>query len=74
MTREAIVQAWKNPEVRATAAELPAHPAGPALVELDDAALQEIFGRGDVQAETSPFCVGFTVGVGIGVILSVLKC
>jgi len=74
VTREAVVQAWKNPEARAAATELPAHPAGPALVELGDETLQEIIGRGDVQAETTPFCVGFAVGLSIGVVLSVVKC
>ncbi|NUU59117.1 mersacidin family lantibiotic [Paenibacillus agri] len=49
------------------------NPAGSPLVELGDNELMRIHGGADVQPETTPVC-GFFVGVGIGVILSVVKC
>ncbi|WP_083780220.1 mersacidin/lichenicidin family type 2 lantibiotic [Kyrpidia tusciae] len=76
MTREEIIRAWKSPEQRAAVA-LAAHPSGAAMSELDEIALQEVIGRGDVQAESTPLCafgVGFLVGAGIGVLVSVAKC
>ncbi|GAA0407117.1 mersacidin family lantibiotic [Paenibacillus motobuensis] len=49
------------------------NPAGKALIELSNEELKRVHGGADVQPETTPLC-GFFVGVGIGVILSVVKC
>jgi len=49
MNRETIIRAWKDPTYRATLsaserAELPDHPAGQAVTELDDDALGDVAG------------------------------
>lgn len=49
------------------------HPAGEALVELSKDELTRVHGGADVQPETTPLC-GYLVGVGIGAILSIMKC
>ncbi|MDR7246980.1 mersacidin family lantibiotic [Priestia megaterium] len=33
------------------------HPAGTAMVEVSEEELTRVYGSGDVQPETSPFCV-----------------
>ena len=46
--------------------------AGPAFEELTEEQMQAIQGSGDVQAETTPVC--FTVGLGIGSLVSASVC
>ena len=47
--------------------------SGPSFEELTLSEMRSIQGSGDIQAETTPVC-GYTVGLGIGVVLSVCKC
>ena len=46
--------------------------AGPAFEELSTEEMAAIQGSGDVQAETTPVC--FTVGLGIGTLVSASVC
>lgn len=46
--------------------------AGPTFEELTGEEMQAIQGSGDVQAETTPVC--FTVGLGIGSLVSASVC
>ena len=46
---ETLVNAWRNPEFRATLndSELPPNPAGPRLVEMDEGDMSSVFGGHD---------------------------
>ncbi|MDA1567894.1 mersacidin family lantibiotic [Bacillus cereus] len=48
------------------------HPAGAKLVEVSKDELSRVYGGGDVQPETTPWC--YLGGVAIGVGLSMWKC
>ncbi|MDA2565381.1 mersacidin/lichenicidin family type 2 lantibiotic, partial [Bacillus cereus] len=47
-TKEELVEAWKNPQVREKLKDLPKHPSGKALNELSEEELAEIQGASDV--------------------------
>ncbi|MEI4463780.1 MULTISPECIES: mersacidin family lantibiotic [Exiguobacterium] len=66
MTNEQIIQSWKNLDETSVIA----NPAGEAVNELNFEEMSRINGGGDVQPETTPFCVGVIVGVTI----SLSKC
>ncbi len=73
MSKEQVIQAWKNPELREGATGLPAHPAGKSVKELSTEELEQVQGASDVQPETTPACaVAFTIGA--TVIFSVRNC
>ncbi|MDA2483632.1 mersacidin/lichenicidin family type 2 lantibiotic, partial [Bacillus cereus] len=62
-TKEELVEAWKDPQVREKLKDLPKHPSGKALNELSEEELAEIQGASDVQPETTPLCVGVIIGL-----------
>ncbi|OTY52016.1 type 2 lantibiotic [Bacillus thuringiensis serovar graciosensis] len=57
-TKEELVEAWENPQVREKLKDLPNHPSGKALNELSEEELAEIQGASDVQPETTPCRLG----------------
>jgi len=86
---EQIILAWKNPSYRATRGAAVDHPAGEALMGVDDDELARIYGAGDVQAETTPICaiaatvaassaacagVGVGIAVGATIVLTIKRC
>ncbi|MBD1372086.1 plantaricin C family lantibiotic [Hazenella sp. IB182357] len=53
MSKEKVVQSWKDPVYRAKSEELaPNHPAGEGLKELSDEKLANTSGAGDVDPNT----------------------
>ncbi|AKO91017.1 mersacidin family lantibiotic [Priestia filamentosa] len=46
--------------------------AGPSFEELTVKEMETIQGSGDVQAETTPVC--FTIGLGVGALVSAAGC
>jgi type 2 lantibiotic (TIGR03893 family) len=75
MSKEAMIQAWKNPEQRQP---LMNHPAGQAFGELSIEEMTKIQGAGDVQPETTPTlssapCAGWLTA-GISITISYAKC
>ncbi|RBP02481.1 lichenicidin A2 family type 2 lantibiotic [Rossellomorea aquimaris] len=75
MTKEMMIQAWKNPELRS---DLTNHPAGQAFSELSADEMRSIQGAGDVQPETTPslssgYCLGWAT-VGISITISYATC
>ncbi|OUB64771.1 lichenicidin prepeptide [Bacillus thuringiensis serovar zhaodongensis] len=62
-TKEELVEAWKDPQVREKLKDLPKHPSGKALNELSEEELAGIQGASDVQPETTPLCVGVIIGI-----------
>ncbi|EEL84406.1 hypothetical protein bcere0029_58930 [Bacillus cereus AH1272] len=46
--------------------------AGPSFEELEQEEMELVQGSGDVQAETTPVC--FTVGLGVGSLVSASVC
>jgi type 2 lantibiotic (TIGR03893 family) len=49
------------------------HPSGATLVEVSKEELERVYGGGDVQPETTTPCA-YTIGVTIGITLSMWKC
>ncbi|RBP02482.1 lichenicidin A2 family type 2 lantibiotic [Rossellomorea aquimaris] len=75
MSKEMMIQAWKNPEMRK---EFMNHPAGQAFSELSAEEMMNVQGAGDVQPETTPTlssapCAGWLT-VGISITVSYAKC
>lgn len=71
MTKEKMIQAWKNPELRTNAT---VHPSGISFGELTEEEMMSVQGAGDVTPETTPITLsstichaGFTVGVTVAV-------
>ncbi|MEB9365927.1 mersacidin/lichenicidin family type 2 lantibiotic [Bacillus cereus] len=60
-TKEELVAAWKDPQVREKSKDLPNHPSGKVLNELSEEELAEVQGASDVQVATTPMCVRLTV-------------
>ncbi|WJD83659.1 mersacidin family lantibiotic [Priestia megaterium] len=74
MTNNQLIEAWKNPELRANLDIQ--HPSGQAFAELSIDEMLNIQGAGDVQPETTPavvtssaVCIGVT-----GAIISIKYC
>ncbi|WJD83658.1 mersacidin family lantibiotic [Priestia megaterium] len=76
MTNNQLIEAWKNPELRANLDIQ--HPSGQAFAELSIDEMLNIQGAGDVQPETTPatstvtstaFCLVTTVPVGVTISL-----
>ena len=63
LTKEEIIAAWKDPEVRGKFENLPVHPSGKSFGELTEEELAEIQGAADVKPETTPLCVGIIIGL-----------
>ena len=63
ISKEDIIEAWKDPNVREKLANIPSHPSGKALTELNDEELASIQGASDVKPETTPLCVGIIIGL-----------
>ncbi|WP_338754926.1 mersacidin/lichenicidin family type 2 lantibiotic [Bacillus sp. FJAT-52991] len=63
VTREEIINAWKNQDVRQKFDEVLSHPSGKALAELSDEELASIQGASDVKPETTPLCLGVIIGL-----------
>lgn len=57
VTREEIIAAWKNPEVRKKFNSVPVHPSGKSFSQLTEEELAQFQGAGDVKPETSPVCL-----------------
>lgn len=75
MSKEMMIQAWKNPELRSNKMN---HPAGQSFGELAKEDMMKIQGAGDVQPETTPTlssapCAGWLT-VGITATISYAKC
>ncbi|MGH0526522.1 mersacidin/lichenicidin family type 2 lantibiotic [Bacillus cereus] len=60
-TKEELVAAWKDPQVREKSKDLPNHPSGKVLNELSEEELAEVQGASDVQVATTPMYVRLTV-------------
>jgi type 2 lantibiotic (TIGR03893 family) len=77
MSKEAMIQSWKNPELRRDLSVN--HPAGQAFGELSKEDMMKIQGAGDVQPETTPtfastnICSGVITGT-IAFTISYFKC
>ncbi|MGG3805387.1 mersacidin family lantibiotic [Metabacillus fastidiosus] len=63
VSKEEIIEAWKDPNVREKFANIPSHPSGKALTELNEEELAAIQGASDVKPETTPVCVGVIIGL-----------
>ncbi|MGG3805388.1 mersacidin family lantibiotic [Metabacillus fastidiosus] len=63
VSKEEIIEAWKDPNVREKFANIPSHPSGKALTELTEEELAAIQGASDVKPETTPVCVGVIIGL-----------
>ncbi|QLK09302.1 hypothetical protein BMG_6074 (plasmid) [Priestia megaterium] len=80
MTNNQLIEAWKNPELRANLDIQ--HPSGQAFAELSTDEMLSIQGAGDVQPETTPATTISTssascvVGItgGISVVASFKHC
>ncbi|MFJ5565999.1 mersacidin family lantibiotic [Lysinibacillus xylanilyticus] len=72
ITKEEIIAAWKDPEVREKLNSLPVHPSGKTFGELTEEELAEIQGASDVNPETTPLCfAGATI---ITTVVSINLC
>ncbi|MBM7606631.1 mersacidin/lichenicidin family type 2 lantibiotic [Metabacillus crassostreae] len=56
LTKEEIIAAWKDPQVREKSNNLPEHPSGKSYGDLTEEELTQIQGASDVKPETSPIC------------------
>ncbi|MGG3805386.1 mersacidin/lichenicidin family type 2 lantibiotic [Metabacillus fastidiosus] len=56
VSREEIIEAWKDPDAREKFANIPSHPSGKALSELSEEELANIHGASDVKPETTQMC------------------
>ncbi|MBD8014518.1 mersacidin family lantibiotic [Microbacterium sp. APC 3898] len=64
MTKQQIINAWKNPEIRDGVEKVTPHPSGKAFNELTLDELAEVQGASDVAPETTPACVAaFATGL-----------
>ncbi|QLK09303.1 hypothetical protein BMG_6075 (plasmid) [Priestia megaterium] len=74
MTNNQLIEAWKNPELRANLDIQ--HPSGQAFAELSTDEMLSIQGAGDVQPETTPVAVtSSAVCIGVtGAIISIKYC
>jgi mersacidin/lichenicidin family type 2 lantibiotic len=64
MSKEKVIEAWKNPEIREAAAKVQPHPSGKAFNELTVEELAEIQGAADVAPETTlPCAAAFATGM-----------
>ncbi|MFC9541432.1 mersacidin/lichenicidin family type 2 lantibiotic [Lysinibacillus sp. NPDC056959] len=57
VTKEDIIAAWKNPEVREKFNSVPVHPSGKSFGELTEEELAQIQGASDVKPETTIYCI-----------------
>ena len=58
LSKEEIIAAWRDPEVREKFNSLPEHPSGKSYGDLTAEELAEIQGAGDVKPETTTFIGG----------------
>ncbi|WP_102275103.1 mersacidin family lantibiotic [Cytobacillus massiliigabonensis] len=70
MSRQQLVQAWKNPELRSKMGV--GHPSGKAFEELSIEEMVNIQGAGDIQPNTTPSSI--PCGFGGGILVSMLFC
>ncbi|MBM7606625.1 mersacidin/lichenicidin family type 2 lantibiotic [Metabacillus crassostreae] len=63
LTKEEIIAAWKDPQVREKFANSPVHPSGKSFGDLTEEELAQIQGAADVKPETTPLCVGVIIGL-----------
>ena len=59
MSKEAIIEAWKNPEIRSRVESIQPHPSGKAFNELTLEELAEVQGASDVNPETTLPCAAW---------------
>jgi len=57
LSKEEIINAWKNAEARGKLNNVPVHPSGKSYGELTEEELSQIQGASDVKPETSPVCL-----------------
>ena len=63
LTKEEIIAAWKDPQVREKLENLPLHPSGKSFGDLTEEELAQVQGAADVKPETTPLCVGVIIGL-----------
>ena len=63
LTKEEIIAAWKDPQVREKLENLPLHPSGKSYGDLTEEELAQVQGAADVKPETTPLCVGVIIGL-----------
>ena len=63
LTKEEIIAAWKDPQVREKLENLPVHPSGKSFGDLTEEELAQVQGAADVKPETTPLCVGVIIGL-----------
>ena len=63
LTKEEIIAAWKDPQVREKLENLPLHPSGKSFGDLTEEELAQVQGAADVKPETAPLCVGVIIGL-----------
>lgn len=71
MSKEQLIEAWKNPEIREKISKVQPHPSGKAFNELTIDELAEVQGASDVAPETTPACAA---AFATGMLFSIKYC
>lgn len=76
MTKETLIGALKNRDLRSNVQGKINHPSGNTIEDLNEWELKEIQGAYDVQPDTTPLCfiVSATIGGAGGLGFSILYC